>query len=78
MERISNRTREEEQELQNKRDELFRLETRIDEQKQPNNPEFPWTKLGIMGIVLIMNMSIVTYLLVKEFKEFINNKNRKT
>lgn len=62
-----------EQELQVKRNELARLEAQINSEKQLAN----WTPWMVLGIVLIMIMSIVTYLLVKEFKEFINNKNMK-
>ena len=47
LEKIANRTPEEEQELQTKRAELARLEAQIDEQKQPTNWT-PWISLGIV------------------------------
>ena len=69
LEKIANRTPEEEQELQTKRAELARLEAQIDEQKQPTNWT-PWISLGIVFTIIIF---LTALLLVDEKKK--RNKN---
>jgi len=61
LERITNRTEEQEKQLQNKRAELARLEAQIASEKQ-----FNWTPWIGLGITFTIIVGISIYLLVKE------------